>query len=334
MKLISYKTNDKTQAGLLVDGKVYGLNYLDKALPDNMQDFFNGWEQYFPVAVAANQSIITNKNLQRVGINIHDVILLAPLPHPHSCRDGYAFRQHVAAARRNRNVPMIAEYDEFPIFYFTNHNSIQGPGAIKCMPDHFEKLDFELEVAIVICKHGKNIQADDADAYIGGLMTMNDMSARTLQLEEMKLNLGPAKGKDFATVIGPWMVTPDELATHEITPKKGHTGKAWNLKMDCSINKKMVSQGNLADMDWTFAEIIERVSYGADIYPGDIIGSGTVGTGCLLEINGTNRRNNPAYKDQWLKAGDIIEMNIEHVGLLTNIIVKEKSQYSILAKKK
>ena len=137
--------------------------------------------------------------------------LLAPVPHPSSCRDGYAFREHVAAARRNRNVEMIPQFDQYPVFYFTNHNSIQGPGEIVCMPDHFEKLDFELEAAIVICKHGRNIPAADADEYIGGLMIMNDISARRLQMEEMLLNLGPAKGKDFATVVGPMLVTMDEL---------------------------------------------------------------------------------------------------------------------------
>ena len=101
---------------------------------------------------------------------------------------------------------MIPEFDQYPIFYFTNHHSIQGPGDVSCMPDHFEKLDFELEAAIVICKHGRNIQAEDADEYIGGLMIMNDLSARRLQMEEMLLNLGPAKGKDFSTVLVPgWL---------------------------------------------------------------------------------------------------------------------------------
>ena len=147
------------------------------------------------------------------GIDIDSVDIIAPVPFPSSCRDGYAFRQHVAAARRNRKADMIPEFDQYPIFYFTNHHSIKGPGEIPCMPDHFEKLDFELEVAIVIAKHGRNIKAADADEYIAGMMIMNDISARKLQLEEMLLNLGPAKGKDFATATGPYLVTLDELAT-------------------------------------------------------------------------------------------------------------------------
>ena len=156
-----------------------------------------------------------------------------------------------------------------------------------------------------------------ADEYIGGLMIMNDLSARTLQMEEMKLNLGPAKGKDFCTVIGPWLVTLDELTDFEIPAKENHTGKSWNLEMKCSVNGKLVSQGNLGDMDWTFAEIIERASYGVDLYPGDVIGSGTVGTGCFLELNGTGKLNDPNYTEQWLQPGDIIEMEIDSLGTLT-----------------
>jgi fumarylacetoacetate (FAA) hydrolase len=229
---------------------------------------------------------------------------------------------------------MIAEFDQYPIFYFTNHLSIQGPGDIRCMPDHFEKLDFELEAAIVICKQGRNIPAEEADSYIAGLMIMNDMSARRLQMEEMLLNLGPAKGKDFSTVIGPWLVTLDELEPFETAPKEGHTGKSWNLPMKCWVNGKQVSDGNLAQMDWTFAEIIERCSYGVDLHPGDVIGSGTVGTGCFLELNGTGKLNDPNYEEQWLQPGDVVEMEIEGLGRLHNTIVKEETDWSILKRKK
>jgi fumarylacetoacetate (FAA) hydrolase len=225
---------------------------------------------------------------------------------------------------------MIPQFDQYPVFYFTNHNSIKGPGRIYCMPDHFEKLDFELEVAIVICKHGRNIKAEDADAYIGGLMIMNDWSARKLQMEEMLLNLGPAKGKDFATSIGPWLVTLDELKAFEVAPKQNHIGKSWNLKMKASVNGKQVSEGNLSQMDWTFAEIIERASYGVDLYPGDVIGSGTVGTGCFLELNGTGKLNDPNYEEQWLKEGDVVELEVDQLGILSNTIVAERTEWSIL----
>jgi fumarylacetoacetate (FAA) hydrolase len=330
MKLVSYIHNGNEQCGILLDQYIYPTSGM--AMPGTMSGLLNQWEELYPCLMGVHDEIVAGKSWGRIGLD--DVRLLAPVPHPTSCRDGYAFRQHVAAARRNRKVPMIPEFDAYPIFYFTNHNSIQGPGAIRCMPDHFQKLDFELEAAIVIGKPGRNIKAANADAHIAGLMIMNDLSARTLQMEEMLLNLGPAKGKDFATVVGPWLVTLDELSNFEIAPKENHTGKSWNLKMSCSVNGIQVSEGNLGDMDWTFAEIVERASYGADLYPGDIIGSGTVGTGCFLELNGTGKLNNPEYKEQWLQDGDEVVMKIEGLGVLRNTIVAEQTDWSILALKK
>jgi fumarylacetoacetate (FAA) hydrolase len=197
-----------------------------------------------------------------------------------------------------------------------------------------EELDFELEAAIVICKQGRNIIAEEADEYIGGLMIFNDFSARKMQLEEMQLNLGPAKGKDFATAIGPCLVTLDELEQFEVPAAYGHIGKNWNLTMKCAVNNEQVSEGNLSEMQWTFAEIIERCSYGVNLQPGDIIGSGTVGTGCFLEQNITNKLNDENAEAIWLKDGDCIELEIEGLGILRNTIVKEESELSIFSKKK
>ena len=331
MKLVSYKTEDTEHLGVFVSGHIYNLNSCDKQLPDNMAEFLKGSDVLMERAKKIDAQI-KSKEIEPKEEAFYE--LLAPVPHPTSCRDGYAFRQHVAAARRNRKVDMIAEFDQYPIFYFTNHNAIQGPGDIECMPDHFQKLDFELEVAVVIGKQGRNVTAAEADGYIAGYMIMNDMSARTLQMEEMLLNLGPAKGKDFSTVIGPWLVTPDELEQYKTSPKEGHVGDAYQLTMTCTVNGIPVSSGNMADMDWTFAEIIERCAYGADILPGDVIGSGTVGTGCFLELNGTGLLNDPAYKTQWLQEGDIVEMEITGLGRLSNIITKTESDFSILALKK
>jgi fumarylacetoacetate (FAA) hydrolase len=334
MKLISYLKEGHEQLAVLYNGNVYDMDSLHPELPGSMNVFLNYWEEYIPVVQSSLASVEEGRLVPRSIVSINEVELLAPVPLPSSCRDGYAFRQHVAAARRNRKVDMIAEFDQYPIFYFTNHHSIQGPGNVRCMPDHFEKLDFELEVAIVICKHGRNIRAEEADEYIGGLMIMNDMSARRLQMEEMLLNLGPAKGKDFSTVIGPWLVTLDELEHLVVPAKENHVGLNWNLQMKCSINGVQVSAGNVADMDWTFAEIIERASYGVDLYPGDVIGSGTVGTGCFLELNGTGKLNDPNYTEQWLQEGDVVEMEIDGLGILSNTIVKEEDDFSILARKK
>jgi fumarylacetoacetate (FAA) hydrolase len=334
MKLVTYLKDEQPQLAILVNAKLYDTDTLHPDLPVSMAMFLNYWDDVMPLAKACEQRIKDGLVRSGYAIAYTDAHILAPVPHPTSCRDGYAFRQHVAAARRNRKVDMIAEFDQYPIFYFTNHNSIQGPGEIVCMPDHFEKLDFELEAAIVINKPGRNIKAAEADEYIGGLMIMNDMSARRLQMEEMLLNLGPAKGKDFSTVIGPMLVTLDELEQYEVSCKKNHIGKAWNLKMKCRVNGIAVSEGNVADMDWTFAEIIERCSYGVHVMPGDVIGSGTVGTGCFLELNGTGKLNDPNYKEQWLQQGDVVEMEIDGLGKLSNTIVKDESDFSILALKK
>ncbi|MBB1283272.1 fumarylacetoacetate hydrolase family protein [Flavisolibacter sp. BT320] len=334
MKLVSYLHDDHEYLAALVNGMLYNMEDIHPDLPTTMSMFLAYWEDSFPIVQNGVLMIEEERIGRGRGIPVDSVQLLAPVPFPTSCRDGYAFRQHVAAARRNRKVDMIPEFDQYPIFYFTNHHSVKGPGEVACMPDHFEKLDFELEAAIVICKGGRNIRAEDAEEYIGGLMIMNDFSARRLQMEEMLLNLGPAKGKDFATTIGPWLVTLDELEEFAVPAKEGHTGRNWNLKMTCKVNGLQVSEGSLGDMDWTFAEIIERASYGVDLYPGDIIGSGTVGTGCFLELNGTGKLNDPAYTEQWLQAGDVVEMEIDGLGTLTNTIIAEETDWSILQRKK
>jgi len=333
MKLVSYLKEEHDALAVLVDGLLYDMEYLHPDLPNTMSMFLAYWEDSVAFAQEGARMIEEGRIAQGKGIPVESVQLLAPVPFPSSCRDAYAFRQHVEAARRNRKVPMIPEFDQYPVFYFTNHHGVKGPGEVLCMPDHFEKLDFELEAAIVICKHGRNIKAEEADEYIGGLMIMNDLSARTLQMQEMLLNLGPAKGKDFATTVGPWLVTLDELEGFEVAAKEGHVGKAWNLKMVCRVNEEQVSEGNLGDMDWTFAEIIERASYGVDLYPGDIIGSGTVGTGCFLELNGTGKLNNENYQEQWLKDGDVVELEIDGLGTLNNTIIAEETDWSIIRPK-
>ena len=334
MKLVSYLKDEHEQLAVFVDGLLYDVGLIHPDIPNTMNMFLNYWDELFPIVQAGDLAIQEGHLNSRKAVPIEDVQVLAPVPFPASCRDGYAFRQHVEAARRNRKVPMIPEFDQFPVFYFTNHHSIQGPGDIRCMPDHFHKLDFELEVAVVIARNGRNIRASEADDYIAGLMIMNDMSARTLQAEEMLLNLGPAKGKDFATATGPWLVTPDELREFEVPCKAGHTGLSWNLRMQCRVNGVTLSDGNLADMDWTFAELIERASYGVDLYAGDVIGSGTVGTGCLLELNGTGKLTDPEYKEQWLQENDIVEMEVDGLGILSNTIVREESDLSLLEGKK
>ena len=334
MKLVSYLKNGSECAGLISGDEVYEFNVLHAGLPDSINGVLAGWDEYFPLLLKLSKGLDQSDKIKSQGLALKEVQLLAPVPHPSSLRDGYAFRQHVETSRRNRGLEMTSLFDSFPVFYFGNHHTVKGPGPVQCMPDHFKKLDFELEAAIVISRTGKNILAEDADSYIAGLMIMNDFSARSLQMEEMLLNLGPAKGKDFITTTGPWLVTMDELKAYEVNCKKNHIGKSWNLKMSATVNDRSVSEGNLSDMEWTFAELIARASYGVELYPGDIIGSGTVGTGCFLELNGTGKLNNPDYKEQWLLAGDKIELKIDTLGNLSNEILAEPSDYSILQLKK
>lgn len=339
MKLISFlNENNEVRTGLFFNNRIYDLqscgSKINASLPSEMNQLLAGGERMMDDARKVEEAIASGKAAE--AENPNDVKqLLAPVPKPPSCRDAYAFRQHVATARRNRGVPMIPEFDQYPVFYFTNHNSIIGGGDLVVEKDHLEKLDFELECAIVIGKRGKNIDAKDADDYIAGLTIMNDFSARVLQMEEMKLNLGPAKGKDFATAIGPWLVTLDELEERRQPTDFGNT---WNLNMTAKHNGEQISEGNLNTMTWTFAEIIERVSYGVEIFPGDVIGSGTVGTGCYLELNGTRalkaKEVGEQYTPVWLKEGDTIDLEIELLGKLSHKIAKAGQDRSILARKK
>jgi fumarylacetoacetate (FAA) hydrolase len=337
MKLVSYTLKKKDSLGIFYDGKVYDLKEcalgLNLEIPGRMRNFLRGGDEMMEKARQVNSGIAEGKITS--FIEDANLKLLAPVPRPTSCRDAYAFRQHVETARRNRGVEMIPEFDQFPVFYLTNHNAIVGPGDIRVESDHFLKLDFELEAAIIIGRRGKNISVKKADSYIAGYMVMNDISARVLQMEEMKLNLGPAKGKDFATAIGPWLVTPDELEQFKVPSE---TGNKYDLRMTAKHNDKLISDGNMKDMNWTFAEIIERASYGVELRPGDVIGSGTVGTGCYLELNGTwaleAKEKGEEFTPIWINENDTMELEITGLGVLNNTFLKRKKDRSILAKKK
>jgi fumarylacetoacetate (FAA) hydrolase len=240
-----------------------------------------------------------------IALPLKEVTLFSPLPRPRSFRDFYAFEQHVRTCRAGRGLKMVPEWYEIPVFYFSNHHAIKGPNKPVKKPDYTACLDFELEVACIIGKYGKNIVASHAREYIAGLCILNDWSARDVQMKEVKVGLGPAKGKDFATSLGPYLVTLDELEDRRI-------GDHWDLNMSAKVNGKVVSQGNLKDLYWSFAQMIERASDECALFPGDVIGSGTVGTGCILEL-GTEVQ-------PWLMPGDVVELEVERLGLLRNVI--------------
>lgn len=232
-----------------------------------------------------------------------EVRLLAPLPRPRSIRDFYAFEAHVRNARARRGLPVPPQWYEAPVFYFSNSSAVLGPDDWVDRPPTTGMLDFELEVAAVIGREGRDIPRAEADRYIAGYMIMNDWSARDLQQAEMQVGLGPAKGKDFATSLGPWILTADELADRA-------DGEQLHLTMRARVGGEEVSRGTLADLHFSFAQMIERASSCCTLYPGEVIGSGTVGTGCLLE---TGARG-------WLQPGDRVELEVERLGILSNTV--------------
>lgn len=237
-----------------------------------------------------------------------EVRLLAPLPRPRSLRDFYAFEQHVATARAQRGQPVPPNWYKAPVFYFGNHQAIFGPDDPVPLP-RTERLDYELEVACVIGREGHDIDPDDALDYIAGWTIMNDWSARDVQAEEMSVGLGPAKGKDFATSLGPWIVTPDELENYV-----NDNHDRWRLEMIARVNGREYSRGNMGDMHFTWAQIIAHASRDATLYPGDVLGSGTVGGGCILEIT-------PEAVGGWLEPDDVVELEVAGLGTLKNRIV-------------
>jgi fumarylacetoacetate (FAA) hydrolase len=251
------------------------------------------------------------ETLGAAGCPAQEALLLAPLPRPPTLRDFYAFEGHVKAARALRGLDMIPEWYEIPVFYFSNPGAVIGPDAPLEMPQITE-LDYELELACVIGRAGRDIPAEEAERYIAGYTIMNDWSARdTWRNYEAKLSMGPAKSKDFATSLGPWLATPDELEDH----REGLGAETrHNLEMVCRVNGREYSRGNANTLTHTFAQMIAWASRDTWLYPGDVLGSGTVGTGCILELR-------PETVGDWLKPGDVVEMTVTDLGVLRNRVV-------------
>ena len=218
---------------------------------------------------------------------LEDVVLRAPVLHPPAVRDFYAFEQHVKTARAKRGAEVPAEWYEQPVFYFSNPAAIFGPGDEIAYPEPSEELDYELEVAAIV----------GADGAIAGFTVMNDWSARDLQRAEMKVGLGPAKGKDFATSLGPVVVTPDEF--------DGSSGA-----MVARVNGEDRSRGQLADMHFSWERIVEHAARNTRLLSGDVLGSGTVGTGCILELG----------DGRWVQPGDVVELEVDGIGVLRNTV--------------
>jgi fumarylacetoacetate (FAA) hydrolase len=231
-----------------------------------------------------------------------------PVPEVASLRDFYAFEQHVATCRRHRGLGMVAAWYEIPVFYFSNPACIiQHEGEVWA-PQGCAELDYELELACVIGRTARDLPADErAMEVVTGFTIMNDWSARDLQRAEMSVGLGPSKGKDFATSLGPAVVSPDELAG---SYRQGR----FELEMTATVNGRLLSKGNAGSMYWTWPQLLAHASRDATLRPGDVLGSGTVGTGCILELT-------PEAAGGWLKPGDSVELSIERLGTLRNRVI-------------
>ena len=241
---------------------------------------------------------------------LDEVQLRAPIPEPPSIRDFYAFEEHATNARRTRGLSLDPDWFELPVFYFSNPASVVGPYDPVPIAPGSQRWDYELEVAAVIGRPGSDLDPDSAESHIAGYCVMADFSARDLQAREMRLSLGPAKGKDTATSLGPWLVTPDELEANR-------SGERFELAMTAGVNGVEYSSGSLGDIYWTFGQMISYASRGTTVRPGDIIGSGTVGEGCILELSalhGTDRY-------PWLEAGDTVRLEVQGLGVLEHEIV-------------
>jgi fumarylacetoacetate (FAA) hydrolase len=231
-----------------------------------------------------------------------EFFFLPPVVRPHSFRDFYGFEQHVKTARARRGLAVPAEWYELPVFYFANHNALVGHNAAVCAPAGCAELDYELELGVIIGHGGRDIAPERAWEHVFGFTIVNDLSARDLQRREMKVGLGPAKGKDFATAVGPWMVTRATVADRI-------DGEKLTLEMTARLNGRELSRGNVASLHHSIPRLIAQASRDVDLFPGDLIGTGTVGTGCILELG-------PENTGGWLTPGHVVELEIERIGVL------------------
>jgi fumarylacetoacetate (FAA) hydrolase len=229
--------------------------------------------------------------------------VLAPL----SMRDGYGFEQHVGIMWRRRNAEIPEAWYRLPIFYFSNVSELRGPDDPVWAPKGSEELDFEIEIAALIDTPARDLPRDRGEDAIGGYTILNDWSARDLQREETTVRLGPHKGKDFASSIGPWLVTPDELED----ARKGH---GFDLTMTVTVNGTETSRGNWSDIVHGFGALIARASTDVTLRPGELLGSGTVGTGCLLEVRDETL-------GRYLLPGDEVVLTVDRLGSLRNPVV-------------
>ncbi|MTD53245.1 fumarylacetoacetate hydrolase family protein [Amycolatopsis pithecellobii] len=289
------------RAGLIVDDRIFGLEQgvsLLGLLGDDGS------------ALAAAGEKATRD--PREVVAVEDVELCAPIPQPPSIRDSASFEAHLRAGFAAFRVPFdFDNWYQHPMVYFTNPHGLTGSGATIPAAAGSQWLDYELEVAAVVGRAGADVDVTEAEELIAGYCIFNDWSARDIQGHEVKFQVGPFKTKDWAMTTGPFLVTKDELEPFR-------KGNSFDLEMKAFVNGRQYSKGNLSDMYWSFAELVAYSSRGTWVKPGDLIASGTVGTGCILELSATN--NPDEYP--WLTAGDEVVLEVEGLGRLVNSLVE------------
>ncbi|MER6212135.1 fumarylacetoacetate hydrolase family protein [Streptomyces sp. NPDC001642] len=236
--------------------------------------------------------------------------LFAPIPTPPSVRDFMAFEEHVVTSSAALGLEVDPDWYEIPVFYFSNPAAVHGPEADVRISPGSSMFDYELEIAAVVGTGGSDLHPDKAADHIAGYMLLCDWSARDLQAREMRQSLGPAKGKDSATSFGPFLVTPDELADRA-------SGNAYDIGMRAYRNGELYSSGNLADLYWSFGQMLAYASRGTRLVPGDVIGSGTVGTGCVLELS----RVHGVEEFPFLEPGDTVRLEADRLGAIESTML-------------
>jgi 2-keto-4-pentenoate hydratase/2-oxohepta-3-ene-1,7-dioic acid hydratase in catechol pathway len=294
VKWVTYQSgiDGALHAGVISDGAVYACRERESLV----EMLAGGQERLLAEAESAYTDPMEVVDLRRAW-------LVAPVPIPPSIRDFMAFEGHVVSAMAALGRTVDPIWYELPLFYFSNPAAVKAPTEAIAISPGSTEFDFELEVAAVIGRSGSDIRVEDAERHIAGYVLFCDWSARDLQDQAMPQGLGPVKGKDGATSLGPWIVTPDEL-------EQIRAGRAFDLTMTASVNGKRYSTGNLRDLYWSFAEMVAYASRGTTLVPGDLLGSGTVATGCILELSRTH--GSDAYP--WLRAGDEVTLEVQCMG--------------------
>jgi len=304
MKLATIRLNDVTYAGVVKDDKFFSFTGIDSRLPNDMLTLIEGYDDYKPYI--------------ETGISSADPIcktseaeFLSPLPNPRTIRDFVGFEEHAMNSGNHFGMDLSATVEVWrkaPGFYFSNSNSVVGPDEFILMHPNSRMFDFEFEFGFVIGKKGRDIAKDDAAGYIFGLTIFNDWSARDIQLSEMPLGAGAPLGKGYANTFGPVIVTKDEIDTYlcKDDPLR------YDIATKLTLNGNLLRENNLKTIYYTFADMIAWASRDTDLYPGDVFGSGTIGGGALAEY---------PTDMPWLKAGDVIEMEAQGIGILMNKVI-------------